>query len=530
MAGKQVEIVPLAALQGRFAAYIRREAMVAWASWGLAAGLGVALLLAAAAWAFPILRSGPRAALSVAAIASSALIASLVAALRRRPAIEIARQSDARMHLRERLATAVEIQAGVLDIPPQIAARQLADALAAAGHADPDSAFALRFPRRQALYVLPLLALWIASLALPNPQEMRLAAIQAEQAALAAQIAQLEEVRNTIAADPGLSEADREALLQELDDTLGDLQEGSLSPEQAVARLSEAENKLRALAQASAAERPAAEMAQALQDAGTAAGRDPSTEALSQALTEGRSADAAQALEVLAAKVATGELGETDRQSTAQRLEEMAGRLDALPELAQALREAAQALREGDDAAASSALQRAAALTEQAGQAIAAQQAAEQALGQIQESKRAIAQAGGGTAEEEPAGTLGGSGSGHGTPAPQGEPGTPAAPQGPIVPGQPGQGGTASYEPLYVPERLGGTEGETVTLPGQGAGGQGAGETAGHTPGEEVALVPYDQVYADYRAQAIGALENSYIPRGVKEYVRAYFSSLEPQE
>ena len=48
-------------------------------------------------------------------------------------------------------------------------------------------------------------------------------------------------------------------------------------------------------------------------------------------------------------------------------------------------------------------------------------------------------------------------------------------------------------------------------------------------------LVPYNEIYTDYEAQAASALENSYrtysvsIPRG-KEYVRAYFSSLEPKE
>ncbi len=42
------------------------------------------------------------------------------------------------------------------------------------------------------------------------------------------------------------------------------------------------------------------------------------------------------------------------------------------------------------------------------------------------------------------------------------------------------------------------------------------------------ANVPYREVYADYAAQAGAALEGSYIPLGMKQYVRDYFSSLEP--
>ena len=40
--------------------------------------------------------------------------------------------------------------------------------------------------------------------------------------------------------------------------------------------------------------------------------------------------------------------------------------------------------------------------------------------------------------------------------------------------------------------------------------------------------VPYREVYAEYAAEAGAALEGSYIPLGLKRYVRDYFSSLEP--
>jgi hypothetical protein len=64
---------------------------------------------------------------------------------------------------------------------------------------------------------------------------------------------------------------------------------------------------------------------------------------------------------------------------------------------------------------------------------------------------------------------------------------------------------------------------------GEGQGGPATGETGSspHERGE--ALVPYNQVYTDYQAQAASALENSYIPRGLKDYVRAYFGALDPE-
>jgi len=40
--------------------------------------------------------------------------------------------------------------------------------------------------------------------------------------------------------------------------------------------------------------------------------------------------------------------------------------------------------------------------------------------------------------------------------------------------------------------------------------------------------VPYHEVFYTYRDAAHQALERSYIPEGLKDYVREYFSQLEP--
>lgn len=61
-------------------------------------------------------------------------------------------------------------------------------------------------------------------------------------------------------------------------------------------------------------------------------------------------------------------------------------------------------------------------------------------------------------------------------------------------------------------------------------GGEGvpAGSVAVPAPEGGSANVPYREVYADYSEEAGAALDSSYIPLGMKRYVRDYFSSLEP--
>jgi hypothetical protein len=46
--------------------------------------------------------------------------------------------------------------------------------------------------------------------------------------------------------------------------------------------------------------------------------------------------------------------------------------------------------------------------------------------------------------------------------------------------------------------------------------------------GDESSVVPYDQVFGDYRDAAYTALDEGYVPLGLKGYIRDYFSLLEP--
>ena len=541
-----------------FAACWRRETALRWAAWGVVVGLGVAVLLNAVAWTFPVLPRLQRISLSAGIPALTTLVAFVAAYLYPRSALDVARVADARMHLRDRLATAVEISSGRLQVPTEIAERQWDDACAAAAQADPRRAFALRFPRHQSLFAAVLIALLLVAFVLPNPQETVLARRQAARAEIARQAERLEKLRAEVAADESLSQEVKDRILRELDDTIRDLRRGDMSPEEALARLSQTEQELKKLV-----DEGVEAQAQAMEAAGRQVAQGARTQEMGRELAAGNYEQAAQAMEALGNELSN--MSDAEREDTARRLEDMADAVAATdPELAQELRDAAQAMREGDAERAREALSRAAQRMRQVGKEVADQKALKRTLGQVQEGRRVVAQLGKEQCQCQNPGQQGqgqgqqgqgqqgqgqgqqgqgqrgqgqgrgqqgadrGGGSGHGDSDGSGVEGTPQEPGGLIPPNQPGRAGETPYEPVYVPDRLGDGEGEGVDVPGQGKGGPTVGQVDGAPPTGERALVPYDRVYADYQEQAAQALENSYIPQGVKDYVRDYFSSLDP--
>ena len=68
------------------------------------------------------------------------------------------------------------------------------------------------------------------------------------------------------------------------------------------------------------------------------------------------------------------------------------------------------------------------------------------------------------------------------------------------------------------PSYVAGTGGDGQTQQGQGTG-------SGTNNG---ALTPYQQVYSDFLNYAQTSLDRGYVPLSVKDYVRDYFSSLDP--
>jgi hypothetical protein len=283
----------------------------------------------------------------------------------------------------------------------------------------------------------------------------------------------------------------------------------------------------------------------------SAQGRQELADALQQAAQMAQQAgnsELANSLNQAAEALSSGENPFTDpqaRQELAEAIRQAAQQAEQAgnSELADQLNQAAQAIEQGGDPqAAQEALQQAAEALAQAGQQLANQGDVERALVNIQEAHEQLAQEGGQAGQGQFAGrsefstpqieSLGMGGAGREDPglgadgltAEQGAPDLMSTNNGP------NEGRTAEYESLYAPIHLGGEGGPIVKPDEQGAEG---GMPIGDAPLDphrdpSAALVPYDQVYGEYTDAASQALDESYIPLGMKGYIRHYFGALEP--
>ncbi len=461
------------------------------------------------------------------------------------PPLRVARRVDAELGLKERLATALALeepgQSSNLPIfQPALVALQHHDALTVARDVHPRRAFPLRWLRRPLLLVAILAAMIVTLAVLPNPMDAVLAERAAVAQAAEEQAQQIEKLRQEIEGAQALTPEERKELLRQLAELTEQLRANPGDREEALADLSKVEEALRQKVDPHADARQAAMQALAAQLRALAQGEPGEKADLS---------DAAEALKQLAEKLAGMDAAE--REAMAQSLAQMAARAAQAGDaaLAQSLAALAQAMQSGDSDAASQAAQAAAEALAQAERQLADQAALQQALSQLRESRQAVAQAGQGQGQGQEQATAQGQGQGQGQSQGQGQgqggqPGSGGGTKADKLPparragkaGRPqdeGLSGTAGEldQQVYVPwERRQGS-GDQVTITGQDTG---QGETQVReqkdplpgAPGE--ALVPYHEVYYSYLDAANQTVERSYIPAGLKDYVRAYFSQLEP--
>lgn len=96
----------------------------------------------------------------------------------------------------------------------------------------------------------------------------------------------------------------------------------------------------------------------------------------------------------------------------------------------------------------------------------------------------------------------------------------------------PGDDDERDYEPVYNPSRIG-EDGEApeLSLSGEVSDDEGdplqEAEFNDEFSGEST--VPYNEVFGDYQGEAQRALESDYIPINLRDLVRAYFTSIEPE-
>ncbi|MEZ4659981.1 MAG: hypothetical protein R2911_20690 [Caldilineaceae bacterium] len=481
--------------------------------------------------------------------------------LRRMTPMQIARRVDAELALKEQLATALELaqvdEAKTADVSAALIEKQRTHAVSVLQSIRADQ-FPLSLLRNPLLAAAVLLIAIIALRLLPNPMDQVLAARAAIAQAAQEQAARMETLRQETAASTQLSPAAKEELLRQLDELAQRLRSNTGDRADALAEFSKLEEALHQKLDPTAAARQ-----QALD------GLAAQLQALAQNQSDGtQPRDAAESLQQLAEALSA--MTPAAQAELAQSLAQLANQLAQSGEsdLAQALSALAQSAQQGDAAAAASAAQSAAEQLAQSQSALSAQAQLQQTLAQVQSARQAVAQSGqaqqnggqaGQSGQNQPgqgqqAGQQGqgqqGQGQSNGQQTGQGQNRGQGAGQGGgrsqanSAPPRTGSGrpnrlpGASSAmssgseeDQVYTPWARQPSTGEELFIPGQDTG---QGESQINTqkdplPGSAApALVPYQQVYQQYLDVANQNIQQSEIPPGLRDYVRDYFSQLEP--
>ena len=503
---------------------------------------------------------------------------------------EKARYFDIEFGLRERVSTAFELMHGRIKTHPEIEARQIADALVQARAIDPSERIRMDFrPRELGLLVVLVIAM-VGMVLLPALAgedflpDLPSAAVEAAKE-------DLSEVIEAVAKDSDLDDVDRQELLEALEIALERLEEEDISEEEAFAAMSQLQTDLEALqnelGDTIELDQSTTEAAlEALEEFITPSQTEE------QDLDSADEADAAanlremlSALEQLTQEAAqmsaedsqaAGEAMQAAAEQLAQMSEELAEQMEMLAEALEnadmeSLQEALDAMREQVEGAqeqqqqnqnARMMLQEQSELMEEAAEEIARQQAQEgqpqpgdpqagqqqepgagqQPSGQQGQQQSAQAQPGDNPGNQqsernrpgaEPAqgsnedSRSAGAGAGDGAPNNESLPGSGGDDQGADTENNPTGEGEIEYEAIYSPSGIGGGGDNEIRLrtdPGDTTVAEG--EFDDNPFGES--RVSYDTVFSEYQNAANRALESDYVPLGLRDVVREYFTSLEP--
>ncbi len=503
---------------------------------GLAAGLGVALALALIARLTPLLHQSTLIALAVALALLGAGAAWLLPWLRtaRRPMLGWARLFDHQFQLRERLSTWLEMRDGALSIADDELRQRLREDAERAAH-DADARIAallpLRLNRRDALIALGLLIALAVALALPNPQERVLVAREQFRQTLNEQARQIAEAEQFLE-QSRLSEAQKQALREALDRARQTLQDPNVTPEEALAALNALEAEIEEFHAALEAQQ-ASQQLEALRRAGERIANNELLAPLADALQQGDFERAAEMLRNLIREdgEALRELSAEEVQQIADQLEQMAQSVErANPELAEQLRQSADSLRRGDARAAQQHLQDAAAQLERADRARAEMDDLSNLQSRVEGAQSQLGQNPQAASSGAPPSPFGNTERNEASEASIGQPGNTgdSAQQSDASRGGKSDD-TGSDRSIFAPERIN-VPGVDLALPDANSptAANPQGESALAPPGRS--SVSYETVYRDYARIADDAINNAAVPAGAREYVRNYFSGLDPQQ
>lgn len=460
-----------------------------------------------------------------------------------------ARRVDAELRLKERLSTALYLKAqiginledrGITSqtqpgFQSELVTLQQQDALASARSISPHQAFPLRWRRKSLLLTAPLVVAIAVLAILPNPMDAILAKRAALASAIKDQATQVEKIKEDLQKDTNeqeLTPEERQELLRKLEELAQKLRQNPGNQEQALADLSKLEEALRQKLD------PNIEQRQAALD---------SLSTQMQVLAEKKGwsneiGNLEQGLEKMAEEWTN--LSPSEQEAVAKSLSQLAAQAAQAGDqnLAQALASLAQSLQTGKSTGkpggdVNTSIQAVMQAFTQTQKSLSTQKSLQQALAQLQASRQAIAQAGRNTSGSQNPGQAQGSGQSQG--APGGGGGTradtlpPATGSGSAV--QPrGQAQSVAAEKLnsqvYVPvEKIQGSAELFIEGQDTGQGETQVSQQKDSLPGASgKVLVPYHQVYYTYLNTANQAMERSLIPPALKDYVRQYFSQLQP--
>lgn len=544
----------LAAIIRSWSARARWQGSLYWMVPGLVCGLTVALILAVAARLFPLLETTTLIIFSIASAVSGFTLAAAwpwLRTMRRTPA-SWARRFDSDFHLKERLSTALELGEGLVTTRnDSMRSNQLEDAAAVAGGVKIRQMLPFRLPVK---YIIAGMAVGLAlviTIALPNPQQQVLASRAQLQQVEQEQLQALDQAKQQVQQSSTLTDAQKKQLVQALDDAAQALGDPKSSPEKALAAINDAQSKLDSVRDQSFQDKR-----DDLQRAGQSMAPDALTNPLANALENGDFKKAADQLRNLT-RPGDNPLTKEQQQRLADQMEQIARNVqNSNPSTAQQLRDAAQKLREQQTQDAQDALNKVAVMLDQAARKQATEQEISQAQSSINGARRAISDAaqkaqnaagaqqsaGNQTAalgQKSTSSSSGGNTSGAGTGKDQTSSNSENGAGGQTGSGPAGAssgiGDSANHDDagsdnsVFAPGRVSGP-GQNVVLPDD-KGKTVADPNSSANPGvSNQASVPYQQVYPQYAKTADDAIQSGSVPSSLRDYVRDYFSSLDPRQ
>lgn len=560
VASERAELHERLTLIGRM---VKLQAIATWAVRLVLGGLILNALWLAGSRVFPY--TVPTTVLPAVPLGLAALGALVLVFWRPEPG-RVARLADRQLGLKERVTTAVELerQAAAPDgAPAPLTDLQLADAVAHLRHVEPVEAFPIRLRLREVNAALAALLVVVGLATWPNPMQQTVRQREQVQQAVRQEAERLNRAADQVAA-AHLDEPSEE--LRQVEEALREaaraLEQRAGSSEESLAALAALEQRLQALR---------AQGVENLQDALAAlAGsmaQDPATRDAGTSLARGDYKQAAEQLRQIGEKIDQMSAAERARLARSMR---QAGQRAARsnPALGEGLNQAGNAIERGNSSEAQEGLNQAASALEQASGQLRASSERERAMAQIQQSRGQISRSTQ-QGQSQQARAQGQQGQGQ-----QGQQG-----QGQQGQGQQGQQGQGQQGQGQQPGS--GQGGQEAGEPGQGQQGQGAGQNGEQSNGDEPggsgagtgsnprsdaiydpifassrqerlnqdqpfspteaienpnpedavqneAQVSYRQVHARYQERAVESLQNNYIPIGLKDLVKDYFSSLAP--